>query len=443
MRQNRRTIAIAALTTMAVLLVSACGGGAAQDTGGAPDGTKAPTGGDPVTITYLHRLPEPDGAVSVKEITDRWNAEHPDIQVEASAFLGSADEMGVRLEADIKAGVGPCLAQVGYSELPEFYVRGLVSDVTKEAAPFEQYFSPGSWAAMNVGGAQLGVPQDAGPMVFFYDAAEFERLGIEVPTTPEEFVDAARVVAADGKFMDAFSADNASIVAALSAAAGDKWFNTDDDQWRVETDGPGSRSVAAFYQQLLDDDLVLRASRWSDDFAAALNEGTLVGYIGAGWNAGFMLDAVDGSEHEGDWRIAPIPDFGAGGVTAPDGGSGVAVMSGCEHPAEAMAFNGWLNQQVDDLATQGLITVSHEVPKTSERSLRQFGGQDVMKVLVEATGDLTTDFQYAPGMEAMFTAMQPVLADAAEGDRPVADALSTARETAVARLLDVGLPVAE
>ena len=442
MRKTRRAVAFAALATTAAL-ATACSGGSSTGEETTPSGTTTPDGSNPVTITYLHRLPEPDGSVTMDQIVDRWNAENPGIQVKATKFLGSADEMGTRLETDIQAGAGPCLAQLGYSELPEFYVRGLVMDVTDEAAPFEEFYSPGSWAAMNVGGAQLGVPQDAGPIVYFYNASEFERLGLDVPTTPEDFVSAAKVAAADGKYIDAFSSDNASILVALSHAAGDQWFKTDNDAWHVDTEGSGSQSVAAFYQELLDNDSVFLASRWSDDFSAALHDNKIIGYMGPGWNAGFMLDAVDGSDQEGNWRIAPIPDFGQGDVTGPDGGSGVAVMKGCEHPAEAMAFDGWLNQQVDDLASQGLITVAHVAPKTSERSLTQFGGQDIMSVLVEATGNLTPDFTYAPGMEAVFAAMQPVLAEAALGNEPVADALTTAQDTALARLKELGLPIAD
>lgn len=442
MRKTRKAVAFAALATTAAL-AAACSGGSSTGEESTPSGAATPDANNPVTITYLHRLPEPDGSVTMDQIVDRWNAENPGIQVKATKFLGSADEMGTRLETDIQAGAGPCLAQLGYSELPEFYVRGLVMDVTDEAAPFEQFYSPGSWAAMNVGGAQLGVPQDAGPIVYFYNASEFERLGLDVPTTPQDFIADAKVAAADGKYIDAFSSDNASILVALSHAAGDQWFTTDSDAWRVDTEGSGSQEVAAFYQQLIDDKSVFLASRWSDDFNAALHDNKLIGYMGPGWNAGFMLDAVDGSDQEGNWRIAPIPAFGKAGVTAPDGGSGVAVMKGCEHPAEAMAFDGWLNQQVDDLASQGLITVAHVAPKTSERSLRQFGGQDIMSMLVEATGNLTPDFTYAPGMEAIFAAMQPVLAEAALGNQPVADALTTAQDTALARLKELGLPVAD
>lgn len=51
---------------------------------------------------------------------------------------------------------------------------------------------------------------------------------------------------------------------------------------------------------------------------------------------------------DGQWAVAQLPDYGAGTLTGPDGGSGVAVMKGCEHPEEAMGFNNSFNTQIDD-----------------------------------------------------------------------------------------------
>ena len=56
-----------------------------------------------------------------------------------------------------------------------------------------------------------------------------------------------------------------------------------------------------------------------------------------------------------------LPDFGAGQLTGPDGGSGVAVLKGCENPTEAMQFNAWFNTQIDDLGSQGLAFLAHRL----------------------------------------------------------------------------------
>ena len=116
-------------------------------------------------------------------------------------------------------------------------------------------------------------------------------------------------------------------------------------------------------------------------------------------------------------------------------------MKGCEHPAEAMEFNDWFNTQVDDLASQGLVVAAKGEVETPEKMLRQFGGQDVLAELATATGDLNPDFPYAPGFSTL-SKMNETAAAAVAGTASVADIFTTAQDTAVSSLKDLGLPVA-
>ncbi|GMA31261.1 hypothetical protein [Litorihabitans aurantiacus] len=126
----RRRYGATAAVGLASLVLAACGSGSSDSpTSGEGGGTDADA------ITYLHRLPDGEGMTPVSEIVDRWNAENPDSQVEATKFDGAAAEMVLKLETDIKAGNGVCLAQLGYGEVPDMYVKGLVQDVTEETAP--------------------------------------------------------------------------------------------------------------------------------------------------------------------------------------------------------------------------------------------------------------------------------------------------------------------
>ena len=81
---------------------------------GSPSGIGRPSAG-PVTIEYLHRLPDGDGMTKVADVVAQWNAAHPNIQVKATKFDGKSDELITKLEADVKAGTAPCLAQAGYA----------------------------------------------------------------------------------------------------------------------------------------------------------------------------------------------------------------------------------------------------------------------------------------------------------------------------------------
>ena len=429
-----RTAAVVAVGAVSAFGLAACSSG---------DSTGGNAAGEPITIEYVHRLPDGDGMTKVDDIVARWNDEHPDIQVEATKFDGKSSDMILKLETDIKAGNGPCLAQTGYAEVPQLYVKGLLQDVADEAKKYEDDFSAGAFSGMKVGDAIVGLPQDTGPLVYFYNETAFADLGLEAPKTLDDLTADSAVAAAAGKYVTAFTPDEAlNWLAGQSAAAGDTWFSTEGDEWKVDAEGEGSQRVAAFWQGLLDGKQTLATERWGEGFTAALNDGSLIGHVGAAWEAGFLLDSLDGTPTEGQWRVAQLPDFGAGAMSGPDGGSGVSVMKGCEHPAEAMEFNAWFNTQVDDLASQGLVVAAKGSVKTPEKMLRQFGGQDVLAELATATENLNPDFPYAPGFSTLST-MNETAAAAVAGTAKVADIFTTAQETAVASLKDLGLPVAE
>lgn len=443
-RKSFRTAAFAAAGALSLVALAACGSGAPKENAASGSESEETTATDEVvTIEYMHRLPDGEGMTSVEEITAQWNAENPNIQVKTVKFDGAAADMIMKLETDIKAGTGPCLAQTGYAEVPELFVKDLFEDVTEYAKKYEGNFSSGAFAMMRVGETIVGLPQDVGPLVYFYNEAVFEELGIDVPKNLEDLTNAAAKAAESGKYVAAFTPDEATYwLSAQAAAAGDAWFKAENDQWVVDTVGDGSKIVADFWQNLLDTNTTLVEQRWGDGFNAALVDGSLIGHIGAAWETGFLLDGLDGTPAEGQWRVALLPDYGAGTMTGPDGGSGVSVMKGCEYPEQAMEFNNWFNTQIEPLTSQGLVVAAKGDPQTSEKALRQFGGQDVAKVLAEATATLNPNFTYMPGFSAL-SAMNAVADNASTGATPVFSIFETAQTTAVETLNNLGLPVAE
>lgn len=138
----------------------------------------------------------------------------------------------------------------------------------------------------------------------------------------------------------------------------------------------------------------------------------------------------------GDW-------FGNGTSTGPDGGSGVAVLKGCEHKAEAMEFLDWFNTQVEDLTSQGLIVAaSTETAKTPESWNEFYGGQDVMKEFATANDNMVA-FNYMTGYSAVSAAMQEAADKAADGSGKVADVFPVAQQTSIDTLKNYGLSVAK
>ena len=433
-----RSVAVfAGVGALALAGLTACSSSGNTENGG---GTSA--SGEKVTIQYLHRLPDGDGMTKVADVVAQWNEENPDIQVEAVKFDGKAQELIKKLETDVKAGTAPCLAQVGYADLAEVYVKQLVEDVTGEIDAYRDQFAAGPLDSMSIDGKYFGIPQDTGPLVYFYNKAAFEELGLTVPTTSDEFIETAKAAAAKGKFIVDFQTDEAgNMLPALSAAAGDQWFTIEGDSWKIDTAAAGSAKVADFWQQLLDAKATATVQRWdAESWKAALND-NLIGTIGAAWEAPLLVDDMAGTANEGNWAVAQLPAFGDTAASGPDGGSGVAVVKGCPNPAEAMKFNAWFNTQIDALVSQGLVVAANGTMTTPEKVSAFYGGQDVFAELTKAN-DAMKPFTYIPGWSAV-QANAEVAAKAADGSGKVADIFSWNADTAKSTLTNLNLTVVE
>ncbi|WP_124040240.1 ABC transporter substrate-binding protein [Neoactinobaculum massilliense] len=443
---KKRLMGAGAMLAAAAFALAGCSsGGSSKEATGAAEATTSD--GQVVELTYMHRLQDAEGMTKVADIVSRWNKEHPNIQVKTVKFDGAAQDMIQKLETDVKAGNAACLAQVGYAEVPEVYTKGLLEDVTQYAEKYKDNFSEGEYNLMGVDGKIFGLPQDTGPLVYFYDTEAFKQLGIEVPTNAEELEAAAKKAAAQGKYILSFQADEAgNALTAQAAAAGDSWFTLDGDAWKVNTTGTGSTAVADVWQNLLDNKAVFTKPRWDASWSAAVADGSLIGTIGAAWEAPLIAGDGANSADAGKWAVAELPNwFGnADGATGPDGGSGVAVMKGCQYPAEAMEFNNWFNTQVDDLATQGLVTAaSTSVPATPDSYGPFFAaGEDPMTVFSKASANMSSKFIFMPGWSSVTPVMTDKANAAIDGSAKVADVFSSAGDQAKTTLKDLGLQVA-
>lgn len=434
--RNKRIVAAFAAVAAMGMGLAGCGSDTAGD-------TKSGSDGGVVNITYMHRLPDSEGMTLVNDIVAKWNKEPPNIQVKATKFDGNAADMIKKLETDVKAGNAPDLAQVGYAEVPEVFTKGLLQDVTDEAAKYKDDFASGPFALMQVDGKTYGLPQDTGPLTYFYNAAEFEKLGITVPKTADELIETAKKTAAQGKYIMTFTPDEAMMMMSGQAGASGPWYKVDGNSWVVNTQTKGSKAVADVYQQLIDNKAALTNPRWDASFDNSIQSGQLIGTVAAAWEAPLFIDSAGGTG-AGEWKVTQLGDwFGNGTKTGANGGSGVAVLKGSKHPAEAMEFLDWFNTQVDDLVSQGLVVAATTADaKTPQKWSDYFSGQDVMAEFKTANDNMG-DFTYMPGFSAVGAAMKQTAAKAADGSAKVSDVFDTAQKTSVDTLKNLGLSVKE
>ncbi|MBV7282257.1 MULTISPECIES: ABC transporter substrate-binding protein [unclassified Corynebacterium] len=435
---RRMFVKTACVLASSSLVLTACSGGDDGSSTSAAEGGSSEGG----TIEYWHRLPDNAGATKVNDIVAKWNDEHPDMQVKATKFEGDADDSYNKIDAAIKAGTAPCLAQVSYSEMAQQLVAGHVEDIAEYAKQYEDNYQPGAWGGVVLGEGIYGIPQDTGPLVYFYDKAAFEELGIDVPETWEDFTEAAEKAKEEGKYIGVFEPDEAgAIMAGLSAANGAEWFATEDDSWKIDIDGDKTQQVAELWQGLLDDELVANYERWGDDFKAALNGGEIIGTVGAGWEVSLLPeDLPDGAQ----WGVAQLPVFdGADQMSGPDGGSAISVLKGCENPEGATEFANWFNTQIPELTTQGLLPAAKGDVTTPEDLQKVYGEDNVYETIAEANANMNPNFAFSPTWPVVKQQINTDAGKVGSEGMTLDEVLTNAQKQGVSSLKDAGVSVKE
>src|SRR5690606_1088354 len=145
-----------------------------------------------------------------------------------------------KLSAAKEAGSLPDLSNTTYENLPNLVVNGIAADITESFGEYEDEIAPAAWDLTTFDGKNYAVPQGTGPQFLFYRTDIFESLGLEAPTTWDEYAAAARTIhAADSsKYLATFPANDAQLFAALSAQAGAQWWSQEDGAWSVGISDP-------------------------------------------------------------------------------------------------------------------------------------------------------------------------------------------------------------
>ncbi|MFC9294498.1 ABC transporter substrate-binding protein [Streptomyces sp. NPDC057011] len=319
--------AVAAAVSLA-LLTSACAGSGPTASSAAKDD------GKPVTLTYWTWTGGAEAAAA------EFNRTHTGIQVRFSQIPGGADGYS-KISNAIKAGDAPDVATIEYNVVPEFASQGFLEDLTASSAELvKNSFPAGVQNLVTFGGKTWSVPFDATPQVYFYRKDLFEKYGVGVPTTWDEYRAAAeKIKAADPAVRIGSFPTDAPLQAALSWQAGAKWFEVKGDGWKPAIDDAPSRKVAAFWQGMLKDDLVFNYGSGTPEENKSKADGTSVSVLGAAWSAGSMISTLP--DLKGKWGVAPVPHWGtpASGMY---GGTSFAVPKGSKHAAAAAEFIKWV-----------------------------------------------------------------------------------------------------
>lgn len=398
------------------------------------------------------RTAEPSAAwgTAQKGFVDAWNASHPNIQVTHTDAGGGTDSSAKLLTA-ARAGEAPDVALVEYQTLPSLIVGDVATDITQYVGDETRgAFSDSTWGLTTFNDAIYGVPQDVGPMALIYNQARFAELGITVPTIWAEFATAAEQVrkADPSTYIAAFSPEEFGFFAGMSQQAGAKWWEVDGETWTVGIDGEASRSVAAYWQDLVDRDLVRVEPLLTPEYNTALNAGQILSWPSALWAPGVIYGVAP--EQAGKWAMAPLPQWTPGDkAVAYQGGSGVVVTTSAEHPQEATEFAAWINSSQEGADVQlstgqyPASTLGQQAAVASPPPVLMPQQTDFWKVASQIAADTIPSITWGPNVNVASSAFQDAMGKAALAGTPLADALTETQHVVVDDMTTTGFQVAD
>uniref|UniRef100_A0AAU3GN49 Extracellular solute-binding protein n=1 Tax=Streptomyces sp. NBC_01401 TaxID=2903854 RepID=A0AAU3GN49_9ACTN len=445
-RQSRRSVlaTIAALPLTGALSACAGGGGDTRSGDTSSTGRTVSSGHNRKTrITFWSALR------GSQEVVDAFNRGHDTIQVDFQQIPGGAQGGYAKLSNAARAGNAPDIATLEYPQVPGFAIDGVCRDITDLVGDgLRAKLLPQALELTTFEKRVFSVPLDVEPMVLHYRTDLFERYGLTVPRTWDDFEDAARTVRdkSDDRRLALFPTDGDNHVAAFAWQAGAQWFDTSGGAWNVSLADAPTRRVAAYWQRLTDHDLVFMNAVESRHSDVQIGNGLVLSRFSGAWDAGAQMKARPGQK--GRWAIAPSPQWDpADPGVGTHGGSTFAVTRNCAHPEAAMEFIEWQVSHPDALrarlssgassqypAAPGLVDVGRQA---FDRSY--YGGQDIYSLFEQEAHKIRPGWTWGPRMTATGRIMKDGLARASGGQGSILGAVRAAQEGTMPDLKALGL----
>ncbi|WP_328535608.1 ABC transporter substrate-binding protein [Streptomyces sp. NBC_00344] len=447
-RQSRRSVlaTIAALPLTGAL--SACSGSDGPSSAAGSDrdlSTKRTRSATHITFWSALR--------GSQEVVDAFNRTHDRIQVDFQQIPTGGQGGYAKLSNAARAGNAPDVATIEYPQLPGFAIDGVARDITGMISDrLRAGLLPQALGLTTFEKRVFSVPLDVEPMVMHYRTDLFKQYGLEVPSTWDEFEDAARIVRGrgGGRRLTTFPTDGAMQFAALAWQAGAQWFDTSGGAWNVSLTDRPSRRVAAYWQRLIDQDLVFVNAVDSQQNDAQIGDGLALVRLSGAWDAGAQMSAHPAQQ--GQWAIAPIPQWDpAKPAIGTHGGSTFAVTRSSAHPEAALEFIEWQVAHPDALrarlssgassqypAAPGLVAVGR---KAFDR--RYYSGQDIYTLFEKEAHKIRDGWVWGPRMTATGRVMQDGFARASDGQDSLVEAVGAAQRGTMPDLKALGLATTE
>jgi multiple sugar transport system substrate-binding protein len=281
-----------------------------------------------------------------------------------------------------------------------------------------------------------------------YRSDIFQKYGIEVPKTWDQFAAAARKLHQDSKgvvYLTTFSVTD--LAATLDAWIWNMGGNTiqpvegQKDTYRIFLNSPETKKVIEYWGALVDEKVIPSVAFYSEQADRMFSNNEFASMpIAAAWFGPCVL-TKSYPQQATLWRIAPHPQWSEGeNVQGMHGGSVIGVAKNAKYPNAAALFAMWCcasNPGVVMGWDQCVWTANQRILKEEstfgEHYKYYYGGQDYRDFLIPAAAGVDPKFHYTRFELGLQSIMGEQFGAAAAGKK----SWDSACEDAQSRMVDM------
>jgi multiple sugar transport system substrate-binding protein len=441
--------ALAALAGISGFMITGC-----SPTGSTPSGQNAaPVSQEefdkamqtPTKLTFWTWVPDVEKEVALFE------KKYPESDVTVEN-VGQGLEHYQKVRTAVQSGDGaPDVIQVEYQYIPSFNLTDSLLNLRNHGADdIKDDYVGWAWNQVSDDEGVWAIPQDVGPMGNIYRTDIMEKAGVaKAPETYTEYAEAAKAVKEKtGSYISNLPTNDPAQVVGLLWQAGVKPFGYDGDKTvSIDVNNEKSKEVLAYWQDLIQKDLVSVDADFNDQFYQGLASDKYAGWLTAAWAPIFLQGTAE--DTAGKWGAAALPQWEAGqNVSGNWGGSSDAVLKTTKNPIAAAELAKFINHDEESTTMfaneQFLFPAAKSVledPAFTGNKVEFFGGQEVNKLFAGIADTVDTEFQWLPFTEYAYSSFNEKVGTVIGAKGDLGAALDAWQEDLVTYAKDQGFTV--
>jgi len=392
-----------------------------------------------------------------KTVLDGFKAEYPDIEIE---IVNNAPEVvASNVGLAIQGGTGvPDLAVSEYKSITALVELGGLSDMTSIVEPYKNDLNSTMMGYCTKDGKVYCAPWDIGPVVTFYRRDIFEAAGLAsdpdsvsaLVATYDDYLATCKTIK-EKTGLNCFALNKANNSGTmLENMLWQQGLGYYDADGKVTIDSQATVDAVNKLGEFWNADVVSDTSEWTDPWYAELksnmdNKDTppVATIVIAAWMGNFLKTWI-AADQTGNWGVALMPAYTAGGVRASNqGGSAYFIPEGAQNPDAARAFIEYMNLNTENQVKQ--FVYSDYFPGNSatytdpvfQEADAYFGGQVTRAFFADVATNIPFGYIYGQYYPTMNSNASKAIQNYALGTMSAEDAL---KEAADAVRLETGLP---